>query len=153
MLGKDGLNPHKMTSRILNREDNIYKKEIIYDVLKMYMDEIQKALMKGERVLIRGVGTIIPEVKTHVGTYNMPRCNTSEGNPPPYTHVKMSRSIKFGYKMNDKLRDNVANGIYGLEKLPFSKQQMAILKDGGYVPEDAEEMIVIDEEESSCTEE
>ena len=52
MLGKDGLNTTKMAGRILNREDNIYKKEIIYDVLKMYIDEIQKALMKGERVLI-----------------------------------------------------------------------------------------------------
>ena len=153
MLGKDGLNTTKMAGRILNREDNIYKKEIIYDVLKMYIDEIQKALMKGERVLIRGVGTIIPEVKTHVGAYNMPQCNTSEGNPPPYTLLKMSRSIKFGYKMNDKLQDNVANGIYGLEKLPFSKQQMTILKDGGYVPEDAEEMVITEEEDDSCTEE
>ena len=57
----------------------------------------------------------------------------------------MSRSNTFGYKMNDKLRDNVANGIYGLEKLPFTKQQMTIIKDAGYVPEDAEEMIVVDE--------
>ena len=29
-------------------------------------------------------------------------------------------------------------GIYGLDKLPFSRQQMDILKKSGYIPEDAE---------------
>lgn len=147
MLGKDGINPHKMAGRILNRKDNIYKKDIIYDVLKMYMDEIQNALLRGERVHISGVGTIIPEVKTHIGNYNMPRCNNFEGNPPPYTLMKMSRTNSLHDKMNSKLLENVKNGIYGLEKLPFSRQQLDILKDGGYIPVEAEEMVVEDEEE------
>ena len=41
-------------------------------------------------------------------------------------------------KMNEKLLENIENGIYGLEKLPFSKQQMTYLKNGGFIPEDAE---------------
>lgn len=146
-LGKNGLTLFQIAGRILNREDNIYKKDIVCDVLKMYMDEVQKALLRGERVLIHGVGTIIPEVKTHIGNYNMPRCNNFEGNPPPYTLMKMSRTNKLHDKMNSKLLENVKNGIYGLEKLPFSRQQLDILKDGGYIPEDAEEMISEDEEE------
>lgn len=146
-LGKKGLTLFQIAGRILNREDNIYKKDIVCDVLKMYMDEVQKALLRGERVQIHGVGTIMPEVKTHIGNYNMPRCNNFEGNPPPYTLMKMSRTKILHDKMNSKLLDNVKNGIYGLEKLPFSRQQMDILKDGGYIPVDAEEMIIEDEEE------
>ena len=40
--------------------------------------------------------------------------------------------------MNKNLLRNIGNGIYGLEKLPFSKQQMNILKKSGYIPADAE---------------
>ena len=62
---KNGISPFKMAGRIAKRADNkIYKREYVYDVLKMYMDEVQKALLRGERVQIAGVGTIIPEVKT-----------------------------------------------------------------------------------------
>lgn len=146
-LGKNGITPFQMAGRILSREDNIYKKDIVCDVLKMYMDEIQKALLRGERVLLMGVGTIIPEVKTHIGNYNMPECNNFEGNPPPYTLMKMSRTHTLHDKMNSKLLKNVRNGIYGLEKLPFSRQQLDILKDGGYIPVDAEEMVIENEEE------
>ena len=40
--------------------------------------------------------------------------------------------------MNNTLTKNIENGIYGLEKLPFSRQQMDILKKSGYIPTDAE---------------
>ena len=39
--------------------------------------------------------------------------------------------------MNKNLLRNIENGIYGLEKLPFSRQQMNILKKSGYIPADA----------------
>ena len=50
----------------------------------------------------------------------------------------MSRTNKLHDKMNEKLLENIENGIYGLEKLPFSKQQMTYLKNGGFIPEDTE---------------
>ena len=100
------------------------------------MEEIQKALLKGERVQITGVGTIIPEVKTRE-FYNLPCCNKTEGNPP-YTKIKMSRTNKLHDKMNETLLENIKNGIYGLEKLPFSKQQMTCLKNSGFLTEDIE---------------
>jgi len=36
------------------------------------------------------------------------------------------------------LMENIENGIWGLERLPFDVQQMDILKNSGYIPEDAE---------------
>ena len=134
---KNGISPFKMAGRIAKRADNkIYKREYVYDVLKMYMDEVQKALLRGERVQIAGVGTIIPEVKTRE-SFTLPCCNKAEYNPP-YTAMRMSRTNTLHDKMNEKLLENIENGIYGLEKLPFSKQQMAYLKNGGFLPEDAE---------------
>ena len=138
MKSNTGLTPSQIAGRILHREDNIYKKDILQDVIRLYMEEIQKALLSGERVLLAGVGTIIPEVKTHIGNYNLAVCNNFDGNPPPYTRMRMTRTYKFGNKMNKQLLDNISDGIYGLEKLPFNNQQLNILKNSGYVPEDAE---------------
>ncbi|MSS63655.1 HU family DNA-binding protein [Velocimicrobium porci] len=136
-LKKIGISPYKMAGRIAKKADNkIYKREYVYDILKMYMEEIQSALLRGERVQISGVGTIIPEVKTREN-YSLPCCNKADGNPP-YTAMRMSRTNTLHDKMNEKLLENIENGIYGLEKLPFSKQQMTYLKNGGFIPEDAE---------------
>lgn len=136
-LKKIGLSPFKMAGRISKRADNkIYKREFIYDILKMYMEEVKKALLCGERVQITGVGTIIPEVKTRE-YYSLPCCNKAEGNPP-YTAMRMSRTNTLHDEMNETLLKNLENGIYGLEKLPFKKQQMTYLKNAGFVPEDAE---------------
>lgn len=126
----------KMAKRICDRSDNIYDKKIIENILKMYMDECRKALLSGERVQITKVGTIIPEVKTRL-FYNLPICN-KEGANPPYTKLRISRNNLLGEAMNRNLVKNIENGIYGLEKLPFSKQQFDILKGSGYIPEDAE---------------
>ena len=136
-LKRVGISSSKMAGRISKRADNkIYKTEFIYDILKMYMEEVQRALLKGERVQITGVGTIIPEVKTRE-CYSLPCCNKAEGNPP-YTKLRMTRTNKLHDKMKETLLENLENGIYGLEKLPFSKQQMTYLKNGRFIPEDAE---------------
>lgn len=136
------LSAFKMAKRICDRKDNIYNKKLINrkvvtDILLMYMDECRKALLEGERVEIPRVGTIIPEVKVHIGSYNLPMCN-KEGKNPPYTKLKITRNNSFGEAMNKSLTENIENGIYGLDKLPFSRQQMDILKKNGYIPEDAE---------------
>ena len=110
MTRYQGLTVNQMAGRILHREDNTYKKEIIKRILDMYADEIYKAMLNGERVQISGVGTIIPEIKTHIGNYNMPICN--------------------------KFHENV---ILGLKKLPFDVQQINILKKSGFIKGDPEE--------------
>ena len=84
------------------------------------------------------VGSIIPEVKVHIGNFNLPMCNKDGGNPPS-TKLKISRNNLLRDTMNRNLLRNIENGIYGLEKLPFSRQQLNILKKSGYVPEDAGE--------------
>ena len=141
---KTNLSLHQMACRIAKRADNkIYKKEFIYDILKLFADEIQEAILEGNGVRIDEVGVIKPDVKVRE-TYSLPFCNKPEGNPP-YTTFKMTRSQKFKDKMNKKLLENIENGIYGLENLPFTKSQMRILKNTGFIPDDAD--ISDDEEE------
>lgn len=137
-----GLTANQIAKRIYNREDNVYDKKVITkqlitNILLMYMDECQKALVEGERIEISKVGSIIPEVKVHEGNFNLPMCNKDSGNPP-YTKLKITRNNLLGEAMNKNLLRNIGNGIYGLEKLSFSKQQMGILKKNGYLPEDME---------------
>ena len=135
--GKETLSAFKMSQRIFDRADNIYNKKVIMNILQMYMEECRKALLAGERVEITRVGNITPEIKVHEGNYNLPICN-KDGANPPYTKLKMTRAVSLGSVMNNQLIKNIKKGIYGLEKLPFSKQQFAILKKSGYLPEDAE---------------
>lgn len=133
--GTKALSAYKMAKRILDRKDNVYDKRIIENILNMYMDECRKALLSDERVQITKVGTIIPEVKTRL-FYNLPICN-KEGSNPPYTKLRISRNNLLGDVMNRLLIKNIENGIYGLEKLLFSRQQMDILRKSGYIPENA----------------
>ena len=130
------LTASKMAKRRCGRKENIYSEKVIKDILNMYMDECREALIKGERIQISKVGTIIPEVKTRL-SYNLPVCNKEDGNPP-YTKLRISRNNSLGDAMNRTLVNNIENGVYGLEKLPFSRQQSGILKNSGYIPEDAE---------------
>ncbi len=132
----EALTAYQMAKRISDRDDNIFDKRVIANILDMYMDECQKALLSGERVQISKVGTIIPEVKTRI-SYNLPNCNKDSGNPP-YTTFRISRNHHMKEEMDRLLMQNIKKGIYGLEKLPFNKQQLGILKNSGYVPEDAE---------------
>lgn len=136
------LSAYKMAKRIYDREDNVFDKkmitkQLITNILLMYMDECRKALAEGERIEISKVGSIIPEVKVHIGNFNIPMCNKDGGNPPS-TKLKISRNKLLRDVMNKNLLKNIENGIYGLDKLPFTKQQMDILKNSGYIPEDAE---------------
>lgn len=132
---KISLNASKMAKRINGRKDNIYDEKVIKNILDMYMEECQKAISAGESIHLTKVGTIIPELRVCMA-YNMPNCNKEGGNPP-HTKLRIYRSIKTRDDMNRILLQNVKNGIYGLKELPFSKQQLAILKDSGFIPEDA----------------
>lgn len=141
MVRVKALSAYKMAKRIFNREDNVYDrkvitKQLITNILLMYMDECRKALAEGERIEISKVGSIIPEVKVHEGNFNLPICNKDGGNPP-FTKLKISRNNLLRDTMNRNLLSNIENGIYGLDKLPFSRQQMDILKKRGYIPADA----------------
>lgn len=136
-----GLTANQIAKRIYNREDNVYDKKVITkqlitSILLMYMNECRKALAEGERIEISKVGSIIPEVKVHEGNFNLPMCNKDGGNPP-YTKLRIRRNNLLVDVMNNALIKNIENGIYGLDKLSFSRQQMDILKKSGFIPEDA----------------
>ena len=136
MAYKNGLSAGKMAARIYNREDNIYKQSVIKEILDMYSKEIYNALMNGERVQISKVGTIFPEIKVR-RHYGLPGCDKEGGNPP-YTIIRIFRNRTIKENMNNHLLQNIDNRIYGLAKTPLSKQQFNILKNSGFIPEDAE---------------
>lgn len=152
MAVNNGLSNNKMASRIYDRKDNLYKQSMIKEILDMYADEVRKAVMSGERVQITRVGTIIPELKTHIGRYNMPICNQHGDNPPPYTKIRISRNQSIKEAMDEQLIRNMNDGIFGLDKLSFTKQQIGILKDSGYIPEDYVFDGMEETEENPCTE-
>lgn len=133
---------HQMSARIYEREDNIYSRPVITNVLSMYMDECRKALVKGECVLLPRVGTIIPEVKVASKKYNLPPCNKEEENPP-YTRVRITRNSRLKGDMDGALIRNISKGIMGLDELPFDSQQIMKLKESGFIPSD----FVIENEE------
>lgn len=136
MGNKYGLSANKMAARICNRDDNLYKHSVVKNIIDMYMKEIRKAVIKGERVQITGVGTIIPEVKTHMRHCYLPTCQGVEDDSP-YTKVKITQNDALRTEMNQMLHKNMKNGIWGLEMRRFDTQQMNILKRGGFIPEDA----------------
>ena len=145
MQKRTKLTENQMAIRICNREDNIYyKQQMIKSILSMYSDEVRKAMINGETVQISGVGTLIPEVKVHEGKYNMPICNRTEGNPPPYTKIRMHRNYTLELAMNSKLLQNIKNGIWGLKKRFFTQTDFEFLKEKEFIPADAE---LCDEEE------
>lgn len=78
-----------IAQRIWKREGNIYKLEVIQNILRMYFDECEKALENGERVGLSKIGSLSPRVHTKL-TYNIPSMNAEEGNKP-YTSLKFTR--------------------------------------------------------------
>jgi len=135
MGNRNGLQVNKMAGRIINREDNIYDKKVVVNILNAYMDECRKALIRGERIQLSGVGTIIPEVRTHRSCY-LPCCDNDGHENSPYTRVRMTRTNPLREDMNKTLLNNIENGIYGLEKLPFDIQQIGNLKANGFIHEE-----------------
>ncbi len=134
-MSMKALNIQNMSARIMEREDNLYNKNVITDILKMYMDEVRKSLLRGERVQISKVGTIIPEVKVHLGRCYLPTCREMDENAP-YARIRMTRNDKMRKDMNQTLWENMENGIYGLEERLFDTQQIHILQKYGYLPKE-----------------
>ena len=134
------LTMRQIAGRICDKEDNIYSEKIVYDILKKCMDECREGLLKGERVQLTGIGTIIPLLKTHRSSNrcHLPTFNQDNVNQP-YTKIKISRNNSFVQAMNETLLKNIENGILGLEKLPFDKQQITILRNGGFIPDEENE--------------
>lgn len=128
---------NQMAARIVDREDNIYSKKTIKEILDMYADECAKSLLKGERVRINSVCTIYPEVKTH-RSCSFPLCDNETHENAPYTRVKAFFPKSFKEVMDKQLLDNLKNKIYGLEYLSFETQQITNLKNNGFIPSDEE---------------
>ena len=51
----------------------------------------------------------------------------------------MKRNYSLIQEMNRILQNNIENGILGLENLPFEKQQIAILRKNGLIPDEEDE--------------
>lgn len=93
-----GLTKEKIVKRILKSSDNVYyKKEAVSEIIDLYINEMVKALMDGEKVSIPHIGTITPHIKQPRGKYNLPTCDDFKGENMPY--------IKLYYNINRQLRE------------------------------------------------
>lgn len=144
MKYKYGLKTEAVTKRIVKREDNVYKEEIIQSILDMYFEECIKALENGEKIYLgkvgNAIGTLMPKV--HVPfTCNTPYAcplPTYEGeiSKKPATNIVFRKSRKVQDKMNENFRNNIKNGIPGLsEHCMCTKQQIGTLIDKGLLVE------------------
>ncbi len=136
--GITSLSASQMAGRICGREDNVYDKRVIKHILDMCADECRKAILDGERIQISRVGTIIPEVKVHIGNFNLPGYE-QEGDSQPFTGIRIFRNHSLREAMNGRLTKNIQDGIYGLARLPFGRKQMDILRHSGYIPQESED--------------
>ena len=141
------LTMRQIAGRICDKENNIYSEKIVYDILNKCMDECKKGLLSGERVQLTGIGTIIPVLKTQrrFNSRYLPTFN-QDNVDQPYTKIKISRNNAFVQEMNETLLKNIENGIMGLEQLPFDKQQITILRDSGFIPDEENEHDEYEEE-------
>lgn len=138
----EALTVNDMSNRILEREEfsndndvvkKNFKREMIRAVLNAYMEEMRLAFLDGERVFMPTIGTLIPEVCIPEGSYyNLPNCQKKDV-AQPYTNLRFSRNHNLQNDMNKQLRENVAEGILGLEYLPFTDEQLDALTESGYI--------------------
>lgn len=135
---KKSLTMPTLAARVYEREDNKYKREIIRDVIKMYFEECENALLNGENIQISCIGTLNAHV--HIPkSYACSRFNSVVGNQP-YTSVKYNRGQLFRDKMNNRYRNNVKNGIPGLGgKCMCNKAQQTMLKELGFLDAEKED--------------
>ena len=138
----EALTVNDMSNRILEREEfsndndvvkKNFKREMIRKVLNAYIEEMRLAFLDGERVYMPTIGTLIPEVCVPEGSYfNLPNCQKKDV-APPYTNLRFTRNQNLQNDMNRQLRENVVEGILGLEYLPFTDGQLEALKESGYI--------------------
>ena len=105
-----GVTQEEIVRRIYEREDNIYlKKEAIRDFASMYNEEIRKALMDGERVYIKNVGSITPKIRRCNSGYQLPTVSDADEEFLPYIDVRFHNNRKFKEAITGKLRKNLIN--------------------------------------------
>ena len=101
-----GLTVKQIAERIMQREDNIYRIEVIRDILDKYCEECANALTDGEKLNISGIGTLTPKIHAPV-TMNI--FDDEDERRVPYVTVNYHRNNKLKDRMNRRYRKNIEN--------------------------------------------
>ncbi len=124
-----GLTTKQIAERIMQREDNIYRMEVIRDILDRYSEECTNALLDGEKLNLSGIGTLTPKIHAPV-TMNI--FDDGDEKRIPYVTVNYRRNTKLKDRMNSRYRKNIADGFAGLsEKCVCTAQQRNVLIEKG----------------------
>ena len=108
-----GLTTQRAVDQILKRSDNIYGKEVIRNVIKMYLEECHEQLMKGEKVNLEDISTIEPHIVTPI-SYGLTRANDSEVTP--YIKMRFRTKHRLLEILKVKLNKNLKKGIKSLKE-------------------------------------
>lgn len=124
-----GLTTKQIAERIMQREDNIYRIEVIRDILDRYSEECMKALIDGEKLNLSGIGTLTPKIHAPI-TMNI--FDDRDEKRIPYVTVNYRRNTKLKDRMNSRYRKNISNGFAGLsDKCVCTTQQRNVLIEKG----------------------
>ena len=124
-----GLTTKQIAERIMQREDNIYRIEVIRDILDRYCEECTNALLDGEKLNLSGIGTLTPKIHAPV-TMNI--FDDGDEKRIPYVTVNYRRNTKLKDRMNRRYRKNIENGFAGLsDKCVCTTQQRNVLIEKG----------------------
>ena len=103
-----GVTKKEFTERVMQREDNYYYKyEMIREIINMYNDELRKALMNGESVIISGIGTIVPTVRHRETNFIPPSHPESDYETLPFVDIHFNKNAKLRDAINGRLRRNL----------------------------------------------
>jgi hypothetical protein len=113
-----GFTIKRATEHIYKREDNTYNKKTIEKILKMYAEECMETLINGEKINIKGVGTIRPNIihSVHCGLPVMKNREES-GEDSSYTVARLNicTSNILKEQLKERLSENLKMGIDGLK--------------------------------------
>jgi len=104
----------RAAERIWKREDNTFSKKAIEKILKMYAEECLKVLMDGDKVSIKGVGTIRPNI-VKATCCGLPALKNKEDELYTFVRMHFHTNDLFKERLKEKLNKNLENGIDGLK--------------------------------------
>ncbi len=135
-----------LIKKLLDREDNLYKKEVLEDVVALYSDELVKLLKNGDAVQIAGLGVIRPKPR-------ITRCSLdtikddNQGRYYPSVPLIVSLTSHFRREINSKFRANIRRGYPGLGKALCNEYQQSVLLKTGFMDEPfVEEDVMTDDD-------
>lgn len=135
---KFGTTVKSLAERVWKREDNPFKKEYIMKILKLYHEEIYKALLDGEKINLSKIGTLTPKLHAPISNNLYP---DDEDKCQPYVSIDYVQNRKLKNAASDRFRRNIQDGFDGLSEhcICTTQQRNTLIRKGFLEGEEVED--------------